>query len=171
MRQRKSYLNHANSTRMALCSVLSKLQNSRQRLGCKLPKYTFAADSTGKFRLFKLGQAKFGLMKYRLPRYHPKVLHSLSVLLRCVERMPTSGHLFTAQSPFFCIFMAGLVAYRNEDRLVLRQWFDVIVSRASGRSVSIFVILLSLRAHIAYNETCIERTPNLRNTETILELD
>lgn len=39
--------------------------------------------------------------------------------------------------------MAGLVAYRPEDRLVLRKWFDVIVSGASGRSVSrhlVFVI-------------------------------
>ncbi|OQV03217.1 Fungal specific transcription factor domain-containing protein isoform 4 [Cladophialophora immunda] len=73
---------------------------------------------------------------YRMPRYHPKVLQSLSVLLRCVERMPTSGELFTAQSPFFCIFMAALVAYRHEDRLVLRNWFDAIVSGASGRSIA-----------------------------------
>lgn len=33
--------------------------------------------------------------------------------------------------------MAGLVAHLDEDRLVLRNWFDVIVSGASGRSVSL----------------------------------
>ncbi|KAI0109228.1 fungal-specific transcription factor domain-containing protein [Nemania sp. FL0031] len=71
---------------------------------------------------------------YRLPRYHPKVIHSLSMLLQCVRRMPTKGELFTAQSPFFCIFMAGLVAYREEDRLILDRWYDVVVSGGSGRS-------------------------------------
>ncbi|KAJ8125883.1 hypothetical protein O1611_g7755 [Lasiodiplodia mahajangana] len=71
---------------------------------------------------------------YRLPRYHPKVVHSLSMLLQCVQRMPTKGELFTAQSPFFCVFMAGLVAYREEDRLVLHHWYDVVVSGTSGRS-------------------------------------
>jgi hypothetical protein len=56
-----------------------------------------------------------------MPRYHKTVLQHLSVLLQCLERMPTKGDLFTAQSPFFCIFIAGLVAYEDKDRLVLRN--------------------------------------------------
>lgn len=73
----------------------------------------------------------------RLPRYHNKVQHSLSLLLRCLERMPTGGELFTAQSPFFCIFVATLVAYKAEDRQVLRSWFEDILAPGRPRSVSV----------------------------------
>ena len=67
--------------------------------------------------------------------HHTSVQSSLGHLLRCLERMPTNGNLFTAQSPFFCIFLAALVTHKDEDRNVIRKWFDVIVSAASPRSV------------------------------------
>ena len=102
-----------------------------------------------------------------MSRYHPRVLESLSVLLRCVERMPTKGELFTAQSPFFCIFIACLVAHRDEDRLVLRKWFDSIISGASGRSVSI-VSMMATQLCLIF---VAERTSDLGSYQTFLGLD
>ncbi|PGH15722.1 hypothetical protein AJ80_05430 [Polytolypa hystricis UAMH7299] len=71
---------------------------------------------------------------FRLPRTHPEVLKFLSVLCRCIERMPSSGPLFSSQAPFFTIFLIGLVAVHDEHRRVARQWFNVVVDGASCRS-------------------------------------
>jgi hypothetical protein len=54
--------------------------------------------------------------------------------------MPTSGRSFTAQSPFFCIVLAALVAQKDCDRQVIRTWFEVIVGSASPRSVRKIVV-------------------------------
>jgi hypothetical protein len=70
----------------------------------------------------------------RLPRGHPEIEQPLSVLLKCVERMPASGRLFTSQSPLSPIFIAGLVACHSRERLVVEQWFRTVTSTGS-RSV------------------------------------
>jgi hypothetical protein len=50
--------------------------------------------------------------------------------------MPQYGDLFTAQAPFFPIFLMAIISYRPEDRKVGREWFELVVSSSSGRSVS-----------------------------------
>jgi hypothetical protein len=74
----------------------------------------------------------------------------LNILLRCIERMPCSGPLFTSQSPFFPVFIMGIMSYRDRDRKVVRDWFEQVLARAGARSVSLlclpppaFVLLLS----------------------------
>jgi Fungal specific transcription factor domain len=74
-------------------------------------------------------------MDPRLPRGHYHLRQPLNILLRCVERMPATGRLFTAQSPLGPIFIAGLIAIEDRDRLVVRNWFDTVTSRGS-KSVS-----------------------------------
>ncbi|KAF2970095.1 hypothetical protein GQX73_g3416 [Xylaria multiplex] len=109
---------------------------------------------------------------YRLPRYHVKVVQSLSSLLQCVQRMPTKGELFTAQSPFFCIFMAGLVAYREEDRHVLRLWYDDVISGASGRSsvppiweiTKAFWCWIDLQPYVIPTDDVCDNTPLAKRT-------
>jgi hypothetical protein len=71
-----------------------------------------------------------------LPRSHPAVQRPLNLLLRCIERMPCSGPLFTSQSPFFPVFAMGLMSYRDQDRRVVRNWFEHVLARAGARSVS-----------------------------------
>ena len=68
----------------------------------------------------------------RKPRQHPDVRAELRTLLRCLDMLPSSGNLFTAQSPFFGVCMAGFVAYRPVDREIVRQWFLVVVDGARG---------------------------------------
>src|ERR1700759_2760908 len=72
----------------------------------------------------------------RLPRGHTAVAQPLDVLLRCVERMPATGRLFTSQSPLGPIFLAGLVSVRPEDRSIIHNWFRMVTSRGS-KSVSL----------------------------------
>ncbi|KAI4190937.1 MAG: hypothetical protein L6R41_000456 [Letrouitia leprolyta] len=60
---------------------------------------------------------------FRKPRKHPEVQKPLQKLIECIARMPTSGPLFTAQSPLFSVFVAGTVALSTPDRLVLQKWF------------------------------------------------
>lgn len=76
--------------------------------------------------------------RLRLPRGHPEVQKPLSILLRCVERMPASGKLFTSQSPLSPIFIAGLVASHNRERRVVEEWFRTVTSTRS-RSVSLLI--------------------------------
>ncbi|KAE9378263.1 hypothetical protein N431DRAFT_461797 [Stipitochalara longipes BDJ] len=71
---------------------------------------------------------------FRRPRSHPAVRDSLNILLRCVERMPYSGPLFTSQSPFFPIFIMGIVSYIEEDRKVVRDWFENVLLGVGCRS-------------------------------------
>ncbi|KAL8798781.1 MAG: hypothetical protein Q9182_006393 [Xanthomendoza sp. 2 TL-2023] len=68
----------------------------------------------------------------RKPRQHPDVRAELRTLLRCLDMLPSSGNLFTAQSPFFAVCMAGFVAYRPVDREIVRQWFLVVVNGSRG---------------------------------------
>ncbi|KAL8714149.1 MAG: hypothetical protein Q9220_001877 [cf. Caloplaca sp. 1 TL-2023] len=71
---------------------------------------------------------------FRKPRKHPVVQERLNVLLRCIERTPATGELFTAQAPLFPVFIAGLVAFRAEDRQVVRDWFEATLSGSRGVS-------------------------------------
>ena len=71
----------------------------------------------------------------RLPRGHTAVVQPLDVLLRCVERMPATGRLFTSQSPLGPIFLAGLVSVKPEDRSIVHNWFRIVTSKGS-KSVS-----------------------------------
>ncbi|KAK0703672.1 fungal-specific transcription factor domain-containing protein [Lasiosphaeria miniovina] len=71
---------------------------------------------------------------FRKPRSHPHVLRSLKVLVQCVKRLPCTGKLFTSQSPFFPVFLMAVASYREEDREVARQWFEVVLGEAQCRS-------------------------------------
>ncbi|KAL8729382.1 MAG: hypothetical protein Q9166_004775 [cf. Caloplaca sp. 2 TL-2023] len=66
------------------------------------------------------------------PRKHPVVQEILRKLIECISRMPTSGPLFTAQSPLFSIFVAGTVALAPTDRKVLEKWFTGVISTTRG---------------------------------------
>ena len=68
----------------------------------------------------------------RKPRGHPLVQNITNILVQCIARMPTSGPLYTAQSPLFSVFIAGTVAYEPSDRQVLRDWFSGTVSGTRG---------------------------------------
>lgn len=72
----------------------------------------------------------------RRPRSHPAIKAPLNTLLRCVERMPCAGSLFTSQSPFFPIFIMGAVSETDEERKVARHWFETVVEGLGCRSVS-----------------------------------
>lgn len=73
----------------------------------------------------------------RRPRTHPVVKERLNVLLRCVERMPATGPLFTSQAPFFPIVIMALLFTRAEERQVARDWFDTVVAGGNCRSVGL----------------------------------
>jgi hypothetical protein len=73
---------------------------------------------------------------YRVPRTHKDIQHPFKLLREIIKRLPCSGNLFTSQSPFFPVFLFGVAAVTPEDRGIVSHWFDTIVSRASGRSVS-----------------------------------
>lgn len=70
---------------------------------------------------------------YRRPRAHRAVVEALHKLIRCIELMPFSGILFTAQAPFFAIFVMALVA-TGEDRNIGREWFETVCVAAGDRS-------------------------------------
>jgi hypothetical protein len=57
------------------------------------------------------------------------------VLVECVRRMPSTGTLFTSQSPLFPVFIMGFVAIDEEDRDVARTWFETVLSCDTSRSV------------------------------------
>ncbi|KAK5453478.1 hypothetical protein LTS15_006663 [Exophiala xenobiotica] len=71
---------------------------------------------------------------FRLPRTHPDVQVHLNILLKCIGWMPCTGHLFTSQSPFGCVFILCMVATSESDRRVGREWFEVVTSDSSNRS-------------------------------------
>jgi hypothetical protein len=73
--------------------------------------------------------------KDRRPRRHPKVQQPLKVLVECVRRMPSTGTLFTSQSPLFPVFIMGFVAVDEDDRDVARKWFETVLSYDTSRSV------------------------------------
>lgn len=70
----------------------------------------------------------------RRPRKHPLVQLALQRLLKCIDWQPTSGPLFTAQTPMFCVFIAGIVAFRPEDRAVIDKWFQLPSEDSRGVS-------------------------------------
>jgi hypothetical protein len=72
----------------------------------------------------------------RHPRRHVGVQLILLRLLRCIQWQPTSGDLFTAQTPLFAVFMAGIVSYQPEHRDVIREWFAPICEESRGVSVT-----------------------------------
>lgn len=57
------------------------------------------------------------------------------MLVKCVRRMPSTGTLFTSQSPLFPVFIMGFVAVDEADRDVARTWFQTVVSCDTSRSV------------------------------------
>lgn len=69
---------------------------------------------------------------FRRRRTSPIVQSLLRKLLRTVELQPTSGKLFTAQTPLFSVVIGGIVAYKPEDRKVIRDWVDPICVGSRG---------------------------------------
>jgi hypothetical protein len=51
--------------------------------------------------------------------------------------MPDTGPLFTSQAPFFSVVIIALIATRDADRQVAREWFETVVAAGNCRSVSI----------------------------------
>jgi hypothetical protein len=49
--------------------------------------------------------------------------------------MPSTGTLFTSQSPLFPVFILGFVAVDEDDRDVARRWFETVLSCDTSRSV------------------------------------
>lgn len=77
----------------------------------------------------------------RLPRSHPDVISRVSELVRCIRMMPTSGNLFTAQAPFFPVFLLGIVSIHEAHSKCALDWFHSVI-RTGCRSVSPAVNLL-----------------------------
>ncbi|KAG8531735.1 uncharacterized protein KY384_003367 [Bacidia gigantensis] len=69
---------------------------------------------------------------FRRSQRHPTVQKILQTLLRTIDWQPTSGPLFTAQTPMFAVFIAGIVAYKEADRAVVRKWFEPICGDSRG---------------------------------------
>jgi hypothetical protein len=72
----------------------------------------------------------------RLPRRHKQVIANFEMLAACIRLMPTSGPLFTAQAPFFPVFLLGLMAPIQPPglRRCAYDWFESVTS-TSCRSV------------------------------------
>jgi hypothetical protein len=87
----------------------------------------------------------------------------------CIDRMPRSGPLFTSQSPFFPVFVMGLVSHRLEHRRIVRKWFEEVLSRAPARSVSDQALQTTPRISILLIET--ERPSSLASASGDLGLD
>lgn len=78
----------------------------------------------------------------RLPRTHPEVLQQASSLAARIRVMPTSGVFFTAQAPFFPVFLLGVVAVEEEHVKCALDWFTK-VTEGGCRSVSPVAVQLS----------------------------
>ncbi|KAL2756035.1 hypothetical protein ACRALDRAFT_2103886, partial [Sodiomyces alcalophilus JCM 7366] len=72
---------------------------------------------------------------YRLPRSHDQVLLHMTKLGACINRTPTSGSLFTAQAPFFPVFLLGLLAVKEDHIRSARQWFESVLQTYCRSSV------------------------------------
>ncbi|KAH8590662.1 fungal-specific transcription factor domain-containing protein [Bisporella sp. PMI_857] len=53
-------------------------------------------------------------------------------LLRNIDMQPTSGPLFTAQTPLFSIFIAGIAASQPKHRDIIRNWFIPVCTDSRG---------------------------------------
>lgn len=149
MQLQKNSLPPAFSTTTAKSELRQRSRSWPVRPGKLQPKFICNAGFSGEFSDFPFNgnpDTAFlhndpitwcsTLTLHRKPRSHPDVLDKLDVLLRCIKFMPCTGPLFTSQAPFFPVFLIGMVAYRDEDRQVARDWFDTVISGASCRSVS-----------------------------------
>ncbi|GKT46568.1 uncharacterized protein ColSpa_06749 [Colletotrichum spaethianum] len=88
----------------------------------------------------------------RLPRSHPEVISRVSELVRCVRVMPTSGTFFTAQAPFFPVFLLGIVAIHEAHVQCALGWFQSVISTSCRSSVPpAFQSLERIRAWMAHN--------------------
>ncbi|OHE90521.1 hypothetical protein CORC01_14190 [Colletotrichum orchidophilum] len=86
----------------------------------------------------------------RLPRSHPNVVSEVLQLVKCVRMMPTYGTFFTAQAPFFPVFLLGIVATQEAHSLCALKWFESVVSTGCRSSVPpAFKSLLRIREWIA----------------------
>ncbi|KAK4171058.1 fungal-specific transcription factor domain-containing protein [Triangularia setosa] len=63
---------------------------------------------------------------FRRQRDDSVVKELLDRLILTLKYQPTSGPLFTAQTPLFAVFIGGLVAYEQHDRRAIGAWFDPI---------------------------------------------
>ena len=68
----------------------------------------------------------------RRPREDPEVQQNLKLMLPCIDRCPSFGPLFTAQTPLFSVFIAGIVAISPEDRRIIEKWFVPVIEGARG---------------------------------------
>ncbi|KAK0377738.1 hypothetical protein CLIM01_04893 [Colletotrichum limetticola] len=88
----------------------------------------------------------------RLPRSHPDVVSEVDQLVKCIDMMPTYGTFFTAQSPFFPVFLLGIVATTEAHSLCALNWFRSVVSTSCRSSVPpAFNSLLRIRHWITAN--------------------
>ncbi|KAF6813820.1 hypothetical protein CSOJ01_04385 [Colletotrichum sojae] len=71
----------------------------------------------------------------RLPRTHPEVLQQASSLAARIRVMPTSGVFFTAQAPFFPVFLLGVVAVEEEHVKCALDWFTKVTAAGCRSSV------------------------------------
>ncbi|RFU79210.1 zinc finger protein [Trichoderma arundinaceum] len=71
----------------------------------------------------------------RLPRNHPDVVANLADLAKCIEIMPTSGSIFTAQAPLFPVFLLGMLATVDRHVIVAQTWFENVTSTPVRSSV------------------------------------
>jgi hypothetical protein len=80
----------------------------------------------------------------RRPRGHTEVQMSLKRLLFMIRWQPTRGYLFTAQTPLFAVFMAGVVAIFPEDRQVVKEWFKKTMDDSRGNVKPLWNVMLAL---------------------------
>ncbi|KAF5526323.1 hypothetical protein CGCA056_v003627 [Colletotrichum aenigma] len=71
----------------------------------------------------------------RLPRNHPDVLCQAANLAATIRVMPTSGYMFTAQAPFFPVFLLGVVAVEEEHSKCALDWFESVTETKCRSSV------------------------------------
>ena len=73
------------------------------------------------------------------PRTHNALKEPIARLVKCIAWTPVKGPLFTAQAPLFSVFIGGIAAITDDERSVIRRWFEPI---ATGRSVCLKVFVL-----------------------------
>ncbi|KAF2204245.1 hypothetical protein GQ43DRAFT_365052 [Delitschia confertaspora ATCC 74209] len=78
------------------------------------------------------------------PREHIEVQRSLLRLLKLIEWQPTSGKLFTAQTPLFAVFIAGIVSSTQYQRAVVKKWFKATTEESRGNVMPVWMALQEL---------------------------
>ncbi|KAK6331487.1 hypothetical protein TWF730_004569 [Orbilia blumenaviensis] len=59
---------------------------------------------------------------FRRSPFHPSVRRSIDILIKCFDRCPTNGNLYTAQTPVFGVAIAGVVAIDEKERDFCRKY-------------------------------------------------